>query len=103
MSFTHINAQYEIVGPDQSDQVIGGAGSAGNLLAGLLLVPATITPGPVSVRDGDGNLLTLFQGGAGALSNLVPFFIPLGIESIDGPWKITTGAGVSVLAVGSFT
>jgi hypothetical protein len=33
----------------------------------------------------------------------VPFFIPLGINSTSGAWKITTGANVSCIAVGEFT
>jgi hypothetical protein len=33
----------------------------------------------------------------------VPFFIPLGMVSVSGAWKITTGASVSCIAVGDFT
>ena len=33
---------------------------------------------------------------------LTPFFLPLGMKSVSGAWKITTGAAVSVIAVGDF-
>jgi hypothetical protein len=45
----------------------------------------------------------VFTGGAASVSNLVPFYIPLGINSTSGAWKITTGANVSCIAVGEFT
>jgi hypothetical protein len=37
------------------------------------------------------------------VSNLVPFWIELGIRSVSGAWKITTGASVSVIGIGNFT
>jgi hypothetical protein len=30
------------------------------------------------------------------------YTIPLGLTSKDGPWFVTTGAGVSVIAIGVF-
>ena len=41
-------------------------------------------------------------GGTTALTSLIPFFVPLGIRSASGPWSVTTGANVSVIAVGTF-
>ena len=34
--------------------------------------------------------------------SLIPFTIPIGANSQDGPWSITTGANVSVVAFGRF-
>lgn len=94
--------EYETVAASQTDQMLGGAGAAGDYLAGLLVIPATTSPGGVSIENGATNI-PVFVGGADSVSNLVPFFVPLGIASVGGGWEITTGANVSVIAVGNFT
>jgi hypothetical protein len=95
---------YETVAAGQTNQVLGATGAAGDLLAGLLIVPATTAPGPVSIREGSGPSIMVFVGGdLYPISSTIPFFIPLGILSLTGAWKVTTSADVSVIAVGSFT
>lgn len=95
---------YETVAASQTDQVLGATGAAGDLFAGLLIVPASDAPGAVSIKDGAGSAITVFTGGGTyPLGSTIPFFIPLGILSSAGAWKVTTGADVSVIAVGSFT
>lgn len=96
------DSDYETVAASQTAQVIGGAGAVGDYLAGVLVVPATTSPGAVSVID-NATSITIFTGGASSVSNLVPFMIPLGMKSVSGAWKVTTGANVSVIAIGSFT
>jgi hypothetical protein len=93
---------YETVAASQTDQMLGATGAIGDYLAGLLVIPATTSPGAVSIEDGSTNI-TVFTGGADSVSNLVPFFIPLGIKSVSGGWEITTGSSVSVIGVGDFT
>lgn len=93
---------YETVAASQTDQVLGATGATGDYLSGLLIVPATTSPGAVSIKDGGGSAITVFTGGASSVSNLVPFFIPLGIKSGSGAWKVTTGANVSAIGVGNF-
>lgn len=93
---------YETVAASQADQVIGALGAAGDYLAGLLIVPATTGAGTVSIKDGGGSAITVFTGG-GTLSDLRPFFVPLGAISSAGAWKVTTGANVSAIAFGAFT
>lgn len=95
-------ADYETVAASQTAQVAGAAGAAGDFLAGVLIIPATTSPGSVAVLDDDTSI-TVFAGGALSVSNLVPFFVPIGAKSVSGPWKVTTGANVSAVAVGSFT
>jgi hypothetical protein len=97
------NGEWETVAASQTDQALGATGATGDYLAGLLVVPATTSPGAISIKDGAGSAITVFTGGATSVSNLVPFFIPLGIISLAGAWKITTGASVSVIGVGNFT
>lgn len=94
---------YETVAASQTDQALGATGAAGDDLDGLLIVPATTSPGAVSIKDGAGSAITVFTGGASSVSNLVPFFVPIGARSIAGAWSVTTGANVSVFAVGNFT
>lgn len=100
-----VKGDYEAVGASQTDQQLGSASSdvaAGDFLAGVLIIPATTSPGAVSIKDGSGSSMTIFTGGASSVSNLVPFEVPLGIVSVNGPWKVTTGLNVSALAVGNF-
>lgn len=98
-------AEYETVAASASAQVLGGdtTAKAGDYLAGVLIVPATTSPGAVSVADGGGSAVTIFTGGASSVSNLVPFFVPLGVRSNAGAWKLTTGVNVSAIAVGDFS
>jgi hypothetical protein len=96
--------EYETVAASQSNQAMGGADArVGNYLSGLLVIPATTSPGAITIADGTGSAITVFTGGASSVSNLVPFFIPLGVVSRAGAWKVTTGADVSVIGVGDFT
>lgn len=96
------SGNYETIAASQSDQVLGTSGAAGDFLVGLLVVPASTSPGAVSIKDGGGSAITVFAGGANSTTNLVPFFIPLGI-ACGTAWKVTTGASLSAIAVGSFT
>lgn len=93
---------YETVAASQTDQMLGATGAIGDLLAGVLIIPATTSPGAVSIEDGATNI-PIFTGGASSVTNLVPFFVPLGIKSVAGGWEITTGANVAVIGVGNFT
>ena len=97
------NGEYETVAASQTDQALGATGATGDYLQGLLVVPATTSPGAVSIKDGAGSAITVFTGGATSVSNLVPFFVPLGMISLSGAWKITTGAAVSCIGIGNFT
>lgn len=93
---------YEAIAASATDQVLGSAGATGDYLQGILLVPATTSPGAVSIKDGAGSAITVFTGGALSVTNLVSFYIPLGIVAATA-WKVTTGADVSAIAVGKFT
>lgn len=94
--------QYETVAAGQTAQVLGASGAIGDYIAGLLVIPATTSPGTIAILD-NATSITVFTGGADSVSNLVPFFIPLGMLSVSGAWKVTTGSNVSVVAVGKFS
>jgi hypothetical protein len=94
---------YQVVAASSTDQMLGATGAAGDYLQGLLLVPTSTSPGAVSIKDGGGSAITVFAGGATSVSNLVPFYVPLGIISSSGGWKVTTGLNVSCIGSGNFT
>lgn len=96
------DTDYETVAASQTAQVLGTNGAIHDYLGGILVVPANTSPGNVIILD-DAISITVFTGGASSVSNLVPFMIPLGIKSVSGAWKVTTGASVSVIAIGAFT
>ena len=77
-------------------------GALGDYLDGVLIVPASTSPGAVSVVDG-ATSMTIFTGGATSVSNLVPFFVPWNSNSQTGAYSITCGANVSAFALGQFT
>lgn len=91
---------YEFVAASQTDQVLGGDGAPNDLLARLVVNVTTSATGTVGIKD----------GASGTLRTLVPANTPIGVyhveigaRSVDGGWRITTGAGASVFAVGQFT
>lgn len=94
---------YETVAASQTTQALGATGAVGDYLVGLLVIPATTSPGNVQIKDGANGAITVFVGGASSVSNLVPFYIPLGMRSVQGEWQVTTGANVSVIGVGEFS
>jgi len=97
-----VEGDYETVAASQTAQVLGGTGATGDFISHILVVPATTSPGNVLLLD-NATSITVFAGGASSVSNLVPFVIPLNLYSVSGALKITTGANVSVVAVGSFS
>jgi hypothetical protein len=81
---------------------LGATGGTGDYISGILVVPATLSPGNVLLLD-NATSITVFAGGASSVLTLHPFFIPLGMVSVSGAWKITTGANVSCIGIGKFT
>lgn len=96
-------SEYETVAASQTNQALGATGATADYLAGILIIPATTSPGAVTIKDGAGSAITIFAGGSSSVSNLVPFFVPLGIKSGAGAWQVTTGTNVSAIGVGNFT
>lgn len=93
--------RYETVAASQTAQVLGGSGALSDFIAGVVIIPASTSPGSVALLD-NATSITLFAGGASSLTELKPFYVPLNMRSVSGAWKITTGANVSVIAIGGF-
>ncbi|MGO9304051.1 MAG: hypothetical protein ACLP3R_10165, partial [Candidatus Korobacteraceae bacterium] len=72
----------------------GSGGATGDYLSHCTVIPTSTSPGVFTITD-NATAIYSFPGGASSLSNLVPFTIPVGANSVSGAWKITTGAGLS--------
>src|ERR1700745_4250677 len=98
------STQYQAVAASQSNAALGpGGGGIGDHLSHLTIGPASTSPGTVSIADGGGSAIIVFVGGASSVSSLMPFKVAIGAKSTGGAWKVTTGAAVSVMAMGQFT
>lgn len=91
---------YETVAASVTAQILGGAGGQADFISHIVVIPAQAAAvGAVTLIDGAASI-TVFAGGD--LASVTPFSIPLGMYAKTGPWRITTGANVSVIAVGNF-
>lgn len=89
--------EYEVVAASQTQQVIGATGAVGDYLSHIIIDPTTSSPGTVTVIDGSTTVLTISPPASSQ-----PFTVPIMATSKEGSWKITTGAGVTCMAVGNF-
>ena len=90
--------QYETVAASQTNQVLGGTGATGDYLHRVIVVVNTAATSTVTILD---NAITVFT---------MPATTPVGVYSLEvnaisasGSWRVTTGAGVTVAAVGIFS
>jgi hypothetical protein len=97
-------SRYQLVAASATATALtgGGGGATGDYLSHCVVVPATTSPGVVTILDNTTAIYS-FAGGASSVSNLVPFAIPVGANSLSGAWHITTGLNVSVTCTGKFT
>jgi len=100
---TEGDAEYEYVEALASAQALGASGTAGDYLKRLVLIPTSVNPGGVSIKDGSASAISVFAGGTSAVADLKSWTIDLGLESVNGAWQITTGTAIAVLACGDFT
>jgi len=95
---------YEHVAASQSAQVLGGTGAIGDYLHRIVITVATAASAAVQIVDGTGvgilthTILPNSPGGGIGVYN-----VELNAVSQNGAWKITTGAGSEVMAVGIFS
>jgi hypothetical protein len=91
---------YETVAASQTAQVLGGTGATGDYLHRLIISVNTVATATVTLLD-NATSIPLLTGAA----TLVPGVLVVDIEarSVSGAWKVTTGAGATVIAVGIFS
>jgi hypothetical protein len=90
---------YESVLGGATDQALGAAGLSGDHLARLVVTVTTSATAAVDIQDGAGTAINIVP----ANTPIGVYTIELGIDSASGGWSVTTGAGVTVLAVGDFS
>jgi len=88
--------------------MLGATGAVGDFLSTVTIVPETLNPGSISIKDGNGTAIVIFVGGTGSVLSLVPFTINLGYTAVNATspgWQIVTGSGGNVHGVcgGNFT
>lgn len=112
MAIWEESRDYKAVAASQTKASLGPGSKVvdGDILVRVLIIPASTSPGAVTIFDGAGDTGTIiFAGGATSLTSLNSFYVDLviraknGAANLSGPrWLISTGASVSVIAVGTF-
>lgn len=88
---------YETVAASQTDQILGNVGNPGDILEQLVITVATAATGTVSIKDGSGSAIPI----TAANTPIGVYTVELGARAVTN-WKVTTGAGASVIAIGRF-
>jgi len=89
---------YEHVAASQTEQVLGTTGAIGDYLHRLVITVNATSTCTVTIFDGVfSHILVRPNTAVGVYS------IEMNTFSQAGPWEISTGAGVEVLAMGNFT
>ena len=95
------NSSYETVAASQTDQVMGPVGAAGDYLDRLIITVNTAATAATSIKDGGGSSIAIMPNSPGG--GVGVYVVAIKAHSRAGAWKVTTGAGSTVLAVGNFT
>lgn len=90
--------QYETVAASQTAQVLGTTGSVGDFIGRLIITVGTAATSTVTLLDNATSIPIMAANTA-----IGTYVVELGIRSVSGAWKVTTGAGVTVIAVGTFS
>jgi hypothetical protein len=96
---------YEFFVAAAASAAIGASGAAGDFLEAIIVMPASTSPGAITIKDGSaGSAITIFPGGANSVADLKPFTVRLGLRATGaGGWQLATGAAVAAIATGIFT
>ncbi len=89
---------YETVAASQTAQVLGTTGSVGDYLGRLVITVSTAATSTVSILDNATSIPIMAANTA-----IGTYVVEIGARSVSGAWKVTTGAGVTVLAIGKFS
>jgi hypothetical protein len=92
--------QYETVAASQTAQPLGTTGATGDYLHRLIISVVTVASAGVTLID-NATSIVILTGAA----TIVPgvYSVEINAASASGAWKITTGAGATVIAVGIFS
>lgn len=81
-----------------------GTGAVGDLLGSLICIVTTAATSQVQIADGNGAAITVLPNNVtpGVGTYVIPLNLRAKVATTPG-WKVTTAAGVAVLATGVFT
>lgn len=91
---------YEHVAASQTTQTLGATGEKGDYLHRLICTVSTAATSIVQINDGAFTHTILPNAVGGGLG---VYNIEINAASTTAAWKVTTGAGVEVIAVGIFS
>lgn len=95
---------YETVAASQTDQILGATGAVGDFLGTLVITVGTAATAATSIKDGNGSSIPVLPNSPGGGVGVYTVAINARAVNATTPgWKVTTGAGSTVLATGSFT
>jgi hypothetical protein len=89
---------YETVAAGQTAQVLGGAGRSHDYIDALIITVGTAASSTVALIDGSTSIPIMAANTA-----IGVYTVKLSMLAATGPWKVTTGAGATVIAVGIFS
>lgn len=89
---------YETVAASQTAQVLGTTGALGDFISRLVITVGTAATSTVALLDGAASIPIM-----AANTPIGTYTVELGMRAVTGPWKITTGAGATVVAIGQFS
>ena len=90
--------KYEHVAASATAQVLGSTGATGDYLHRLIITVSTSLTGTVALLDNNASHVLV-----AANSAIGVYSVEVNSKSVNGAWKVTTGAGAEVLAIGNFT
>jgi len=96
--------QYEHVAASVTAQVLGTTGAVGDYLHRIIITVSTAATAAVQIVDGTGAGIlthTILPNSPG--DGIGVYNVEINAVSANGAWKITTGAGSEVMAVGIFS
>jgi hypothetical protein len=83
-----------------------GKGGVGDWLEGVVMIPMTVSPGKIEIKDGSDAAISLYPGGITGTTlyfvETATTYLHVGMYSTDGAWQLETGANVQAIAVGRF-
>jgi len=97
------NTDYETVAAGSTNQTLGTTGTAGDILERLIITVTTAVSAAVSIKDGNGDAISVLPNSPGG--GVGVYVVEVGARCVNTTtpgWKVTTGAGSSVIGVGRF-
>ena len=95
------HARHELWSSAEVSRLVALLSSERDYLESILCVVATAATSQVMIGDGAAPAIVILPNNVGGGVGTYP--VPLGITSKTGSWRVTTAAGVSIIASGNFS